>query len=86
MVDRSSSDQAVTKLSVSEQEAVEAVLGALGGEVLTARELMERMGLRHRTHFRRHYLLPALASGKIVRTLPDKLNSPRQRYRRSSGS
>ena len=84
--DRSSSDQVVTKLSASEREAVEALLGALGGDVLTARELMGRMGLRHRTHFRRHYLLPALAAGKIVRTLPDKINSPRQRYQRRFGS
>ena len=46
---------------------------------------MERMGLAHRPHFRKFYLVPALESGLLERTVPDKPNSPRQRYRKNSG-
>lgn len=51
------------------------------GEELSVTELMERMGLSHRTHFRRAYLAPALEQGLVERTLPDSPRSPKQRYR-----
>lgn len=79
--DRPSSDQVPTKLSESDQEAVSAVLEALGNDTMSATELMERMKLLHRPHFRKFYLNPALDSGLVERTIPDKPNSPRQRYR-----
>lgn len=80
-LDRTSSDQDVTKLNATEKDAVNLLLVALGTDTLTASQLMERMGLSHRTHFRKNFLNPAMASGKIERTIPDKPNSPRQRYR-----
>lgn len=51
------------------------------GEELSVTELMQRMGLSHRTHFRRAYLAPALEQGLLERTLPHSLHSPKQRYR-----
>lgn len=61
---------------------VEALLSVLNtGEALTRSELMERMGLANREHFRKAYLEEALKSGRLERTVPDKPNSRNQRYR-----
>ena len=43
--------------------------------------LMAALGLSHRPTFRRNYLNPALAQGYVERTIPDKPNSPVQKYR-----
>ena len=43
--------------------------------------LMAALGLSHRPTFRRNYLNPALAQGYVERTIPDKPNSPAQKYR-----
>ena len=80
-IDRPSSDQVPTKLSPSEQDSFRELVEALGADTLSATQLMERMGLLHRPHFRQFYLIPALEKGIIERTIPDKPNSPRQRYR-----
>ena len=78
---RPSSDQVLTKLPAAAQEAVSALLKALGKDTMSAAELMKRMKLVHRPHFREFYLKPALESGLVERTIPDRPNSPRQRYR-----
>ena len=44
-------------------------------------ELQDKLGLRNEEHFRKAYLLPALAAGLIERTIPDKPLSSKQRYR-----
>lgn len=44
-------------------------------------ELMRQLGLGHREHFRKMYLLPALETGLLERTIPDKPQSSKQRYR-----
>ena len=46
----------------------------------TASELMTRLGLKSKETFRRHYLHPAIALGKVSMTLPDKPKSKNQRY------
>lgn len=69
---------------VSEQvtEQVEKLLESMGNEELTTKELMERVGLKHRPTFRNNYLLPALELGCIEMTIPDKPNSSKQKYRK----
>lgn len=54
----------------------------LGDRELSAVELMDILGLRHRPSFRANYLYPALEQGLIEMTIPDKPNSRNQRYRR----
>ena len=44
-------------------------------------ELMGRLGLSHKTNFRRNYLQPALDAGVLSMTQPDSPNSPTQSYR-----
>lgn len=43
-------------------DQVERLLEALKGHTLSSKELMERLGLRHRPTFRDRYLLPAMKS------------------------
>ena len=50
-------------------------------QAIGIQELLKRMGLTHKTYFRRNYLNPALAGGLLSRTEPDSPNSPTQRYR-----
>lgn len=60
------------------------LLNALGDEKLSAIEIMKKLGLSHRPTFRKNYLKPALEQGVIEMTIPDKPNSPRQKYRRTT--
>ena len=61
-------------------EHVVTLVKLLDGE-LTRTELQDAVGLTHREHFRKAYLLPALETGLIEMTQPDKPNSRSQRYR-----
>jgi Fic family protein len=54
---------------------------AMGKDVLSATEIMKRLGLSHRPTFRQNYLNPALSHGVIEMTIPDKPNSRNQKYR-----
>ncbi|SHN50406.1 Fic family protein [Desulfitobacterium chlororespirans] len=62
-------------------EQVERLMMVLGNETLSAKELLERLGLKHRPTFSINYLRPALELGLIEMTVPDKPNSSRQKYR-----
>ncbi len=65
---------------VSDQ--VKALLDCLGNKELSAVQLMERLNLSHRPTFRKNYLRPALESGLIEMTIPNKPNSRNQKYRK----
>ena len=60
---------------------VEKLLTAIGRDTLSARELLARLGLKHRPTFANTYLRPALELRLIEMTLPDKPNSNKQKYR-----
>nr|WP_265593368.1 hypothetical protein [Verrucomicrobium sp. BvORR034] len=64
-------------------DQVKALLKCLGSAALTTLECMAKLGLSHRPTFRQNYLQPALDAGLIERTLPDRPNSPLQRYRQT---
>ena len=59
---------------------VNALLKAIDGE-MPRRELQDLLGLKNADHFRKAYLVPAIASGCLEMTLPDHPNSRLQRYR-----
>ena len=80
VVDRSA-DQDSDQVT-DQDEFVQKLLNALGDEVLSASELMQRLGLSHRPTFRKNYLSPALEKRVVERTIPDKPNSKNQKYRR----
>lgn len=62
------------------------LLAVLGDDILSAAEIMERLGLSHRPTFRKNYLNPALTQNLIERTISDKPNSKNQKYRKLSTS
>jgi len=79
------------KYTVSDQDAdqvsdqVKLLLNVIGTKPLSAMELMELLGLKHRPTFRKNYLRPALDAGLIEMTLPQTPNARGQKYRRKKG-
>lgn len=59
------------------------LLEIVGDGEVTALDMMHHIGLKHRPTFRKNYLNPALESGALVRTVPDKPNSKNQKYKKS---
>ncbi len=55
----------------------------LGIEALTKQQLMTILGINNADYFRLNYLQPALASGLIEMTIPDKPTSRNQKYRKT---
>ncbi|RKY05993.1 MAG: transcriptional regulator, partial [Planctomycetota bacterium] len=43
-------------------------------------QIQERLGLKHREHFRKEYLRPALKTGLVAMTNPDKPRAANQKY------
>lgn len=62
-------------------EQVTRLLSAMGDTPLSAKEIMEKLGLSHRPTFLYSYLQPALAAGLIEMTRPDNPRSSNQKYR-----
>lgn len=62
-------------------EQVEKLLSALGNETLSTKELLERLGLKHRPTFSTTYLRPALELGLVEMTIPNKPNNNKQKYK-----
>lgn len=65
-----------------DKSPVERLLSALGNDMLSVAEIMERLDLSHRPTFRKNYLNPALEQNLIERTIPDKPNSRNQKYKK----
>ena len=59
---------------------VERLIRGLNQE-MSRQQIQDALVLKHEDHFRNSYLKPALASGLVEMTLPDKPNSSNQRYR-----
>ena len=59
---------------------VESLMAVIETYPLSARELMQKLGLKSRASFRIHYLTPALEAGIIAMTDPQNPTSPTQRY------
>ena len=68
--------------SDQDKKSVEKLLHVLGDDVLSAKEIMERLDLVHKPTFRKNYLNPALEMKLIERTIPDKPSSKNQKYRK----
>ena len=79
-VARASTGQVTAQVTAQVAAQVEQVMRACT-KPLTREELQATLGLAHREHFRKAYLLPALTAGVIERTIADAPRSPLQRYR-----
>lgn len=72
------SDQVTVQVSDQVKKLLEVIKK---DEVLSGKELMRRLKLRHRPTFRTSYLLPAIEQGLVELTVPEKPNSSQQKYR-----
>lgn len=61
-------------------EQVRTLLLSLSDEQMSLKELMEKIGLRHRPSFLANYINPAIKGGLLSTIYPDKPNHPRQKY------
>ena len=64
-------------------EQVKRLLGVMGTGEYSGKELMLRVGIRHRPTFRENYLLPALKQGLIEMTIPEMPRRSKQKYRKT---
>ena len=73
----------VTKTVTKQTEIVNEIL-AFCGMPRTLTEIMEHVGLKHRSNTKQRYIDPLLQNGFLIMTIPDKPNSRNQRYKRAS--
>lgn len=60
---------------------VDSLINCLANDVLSVKEIMERLSLRGRDNFLNTYLNPALKDGLIIQTHPENPKHPKQKYR-----
>ena len=78
-IHRSTTDQPPLNYRPSTAQ-VQKLIISMNEEYMTMTELMECVGLKHRTTFRENYLLPAIEDGAIGLLYPDVPNHPKQKY------
>ncbi len=72
---------AVNKKNLGTNEYMNRLLNIMEYDIeYKALELMDKLGLKSRETFRKHYLNPAMELGVVRMTIPDKPNSRNQRY------
>lgn len=71
-------DQVGTKLGLSPIDTRNILLRCKYGENVSS--LMKFFNLKHRTKFRNTYLMPLIIDEYLQMTIPDKPNSPKQKY------
>ena len=75
--------QAENKYRTSTEQAAEqvrAIVAALGKEQLTLKQIMDKIGMKHRPNFIDNYLNPAVAGGYVRLLYPERPRHPRQKY------
>lgn len=75
------SDHVTAHADVQVSDQVQRLISAMKQDDYTLAELMQLVGLTHRATFQKNYLNPAIEAGLIMRTIPDKPRSPKQKYR-----
>ena len=61
-------------------DRITSLLSVIETYPMSANELMNKLGLKSRNGFRINYILPALESGLIGMTIPEKPTSKNQKY------
>ena len=67
--------------TVQETVQVKRLLEILIDGELSTREMIDKLGLKHRQTFLQNYLHPAISQNLVEMTIPDKPNSRNQKYR-----
>ncbi len=71
-------DQVGTKLGLSPENLKKILVFCVPG--ISIASLMKNFGFKNRTKFRNKFVIPMIQEGFITMTLPDKPNSPDQKY------
>ena len=61
-------------------ENLSRLVGAIGRQQLSVKEMLAALGLKDRKNFLELFLNPAIAGGYVCMVYPDKPRHPRQRY------
>ena len=78
---RTSTEQVQNKFGVLQMtENEKLIVASIGNDQYTLKQLMEKMGLKHRPTFMENYLAPSIKSGMVRLLFPDKPQHPRQKY------
>ena len=56
------------------------VIKIIGKQELSVKEMLEKIGMKHRPTFLENYLNPAITNGYITLLFPNSLKHPRQKY------
>lgn len=76
-------DQDTDQVTDQVSDYVRVMLEVIKTEVLSRKEIMQRLNLKHVPSFRELYLEPSLKAGFIEMTVPEKPNSKHQKYKLS---
>lgn len=68
--------------TVQDNKQINRLVSVMGNAEYSLVELMPLVGLSHRATFLKNYLNPALEAGVVERTIPDRPNSPKQKYKK----
>lgn len=74
------STQATPQATPQAGEPIREIISVLSTE-LGIIEIMSKLKLNDRKHFRKTYLNPSIEEGYVEMTIPDKPSSPNQKYR-----
>ncbi|MBQ0075404.1 MAG: Fic family protein [Prevotella sp.] len=76
---RTSTEQVPNKFACGNENII-ILMRAIGSEQVSIKQMMERLGLKHRPNFMEMYLNPTIAEGYVRMLYPDSPRHPRQRY------
>lgn len=76
---RTSTEQVPNKFACGNENII-TLMRAIGSEQVSIKQMMERLGLKHRPNFTEMYLNPAIAAGLVRMLYPDSPHHPRQCY------
>ena len=74
-------EQATEQATEQVTEQVRKLIRVMNDGTYSGNELMRKLSLKHRPTFLYNYLKPAIENGLVVRTIPDKPQSSKQKYR-----
>jgi len=74
-------DQVPNKLTEQVSESERKLIIQLGDQQLSAKEIMEAIGLKHRPTLLYNYIEPAINDGIITLLYPNSPRHPRQKYK-----
>ena len=74
------SGQAGGQVSGQVSGQVQKLINTILDGVYTINEIQEKCGIKSRRYIRENFIIPAIEQGYLLRMIPDKPKSPKQKY------